>query len=151
MDNDREWAREMLSLSWGSEKMIVHKDIFYPAELPGFVAWLKGSRAGLITYKIDRETAEIITLNTCEPNMGIGTALIDAVKTCAAGFCCKTLKLTTTNDNTGALRFYQKLGFRLKALRTGAVSESRMLKPEIPLLGENEIPIRDELDLELAL
>jgi hypothetical protein len=59
--------------------------------------------------------------------------------------------LITTNDNLNALRFYQKRGFRLAALYPGAVDESRTIKPQIPLVGENGIPLHDEIRLELAL
>jgi hypothetical protein len=31
------------------------------------------------------------------------------------------------------------------------VEQGRRIKPSIPLVGENGIPIRDELELELAL
>jgi hypothetical protein len=60
--------------------------------------------------------------------------------------------LTTTNDNLDALRFYQRRGFRLSALRAGSVDASRRtLKPELPEHGSYGIPMRDELDLELDL
>jgi hypothetical protein len=60
--------------------------------------------------------------------------------------------VVTTNDNVDALRFYQRRGFSLAALHTGAVDKSRMLlKPEIPKLGEYEIPLRDELELHKDL
>jgi len=36
-------------------------------------------------------------------------------------------------------------------LYCGAVQQARKIKPEIPLLGENGIPIRDELELEIWL
>jgi hypothetical protein len=58
----------------------------------------------------------------------------------------------TTNDNVDALRFYQRRGFRLAALRTRAVDElRRRLKPTIPAVGEHGIPIRDEIELEIEL
>lgn len=44
-------------------------------------------------------------------------------------------------------RFYQRRGFRLAALRPGAVSAARAVKPEIPQAGEHGIPLRDEIDL----
>jgi DNA-3-methyladenine glycosylase I len=59
--------------------------------------------------------------------------------------------LTTTNDNLTALAFYQVVGLRLCALRPDAVTGSRRLKPSIPLVGQNGIPLRDELDLERIL
>jgi ribosomal protein S18 acetylase RimI-like enzyme len=58
--------------------------------------------------------------------------------------------VTTTNDNLNALRFYQKHGFVLAALRPNALEKTRKLKP-IPALGENGIPIRDEIELEMIL
>jgi hypothetical protein len=58
----------------------------------------------------------------------------------------------TTNDNLAALALYQKAGWRLAALRPGAVDASRAtIKPAIPLLGEHDIPLRDELELERDL
>jgi ribosomal protein S18 acetylase RimI-like enzyme len=59
--------------------------------------------------------------------------------------------LITTNDNTHALRFYQRRGFVLSALHRGAIRRSRQLKPEIPLAGFGGIPIRDELELQMSL
>ena len=48
---------------------------------------------------------------------------------------CRRVWLMTTNDNLGALRFYQRRGFRLAGLRPGALAASRALKPEIPETG----------------
>jgi len=62
---------------------------------------------------------------------------------------CPRLWLVTTNDNVDALRFYQRRGFCLVCVHRGAVDHSRAhLKPEIPLAGNNRIPLRDELELE---
>lgn len=57
--------------------------------------------------------------------------------------------MITTNDNMKALRFYQKQGFVLKALYPNALEESRELKPEIPKIGIDNIPLRDEIELEI--
>jgi hypothetical protein len=57
----------------------------------------------------------------------------------------------TTNDNLEALGFYQRRGLRLACIRRGAVDESRKRKPSIPLIGENGIPLRDEIELEMRL
>lgn len=61
----------------------------------------------------------------------------------------ETVELVTIN--TRALRFYQRAGFRFRALRVDAVTESRKVKPQIPELGYDDIPIRDELELELLV
>jgi RimJ/RimL family protein N-acetyltransferase len=62
------------------------------------------------------------------------------------------LWLVTTNDNLAALALYQKAGYRLLTLRRGAVDASRSsIKPSIAEVGENGIPIRDELELAKQL
>ena len=60
------------------------------------------------------------------------------------------LWLITTNDNIDALRFYQRRGFVLVAVHSDAVTRARdTVKPELPLLGFHDIPLRDEIELEL--
>jgi len=60
---------------------------------------------------------------------------------------CERIWLVTTNDNLEALRFYQRRGFVLSALRPRAVDEARRkLKPQISTVGEFRIPLRDEID-----
>ena len=107
--------------------------------------------AGLVTFHIAGDACEIVTLDSLHPGQGIGTALIEAVKAAAGAAGCRRLWLITTNDNLHALGFYQKRGFRLVAVHPGAVDDSRKLKPEIPLIGNDGIPIRDEIELEIVL
>ena len=90
---------------------------------------------------------EIATINALDLYRGIGTMLIEAVRAEAKRLGCYQVMLTTTNDNIGALRFYQRRGFRLAAIRPGAVDRTRQLKPEIPRTGDFGIPLRDEIDL----
>ena len=119
--------------------------------LPGFIAIQDSKPAGLISYQIDGKECEIVTMNSLVEGKGIGSALIDAVKNMAAAAGCKRLWLITTNDNTKALRFYQKYGFLLVAVHRNALEKSRRLKPEITLIGNDGIPIRDEIELEMIL
>jgi DNA-3-methyladenine glycosylase I len=133
---------------WGGEEMIVHDEIFLPEQLDGFVTedW-----AGVATYIIKGDQCEIISLDSLDEGKGIGTALINAVVKEAQSRSCRRLFLSTTNDNLHALRFYQKRGFELTAIRRGAVNKSREIKPAIPMLGGNGIPLRDEIELEMPL
>jgi ribosomal protein S18 acetylase RimI-like enzyme len=64
---------------------------------------------------------------------------------------CRRLWLVTTNDNTPALRFYQRRDFDLVAIHRNAVQEARMLKPQIPDVGLDGIRIRHEIEMEYAL
>jgi GNAT superfamily N-acetyltransferase len=110
-----------------------------------------GSLAGVLTYIVDGAACEIPTLHTARQWQGTGTALVAAVRRLAAQAGCRRLWLVTTNDNVDALRFYQRRGFHLTALRPDAVTAARhALKPEITLTGAYDIPIRDELELSMA-
>jgi len=111
-----------------------------------------GEIAGVLTYDIAGAECEILTLHAASRWGGAGTALVDAVRGIAARAGCRTLWVLTTNDNVDALRFYQRRGFRMSALRPGAVDESRQtLKPQIPLTGSYGIPLRDEIELSLPV
>jgi ribosomal protein S18 acetylase RimI-like enzyme len=77
--------------------------------------------------------------------------LLEAAAATARERGCRRLVLMTTNDNLGALRFYQRRGFRLVARRPGAVDAARARKPAIPPIGDFGIPLRDELELQRAL
>ena len=81
----------------------------------------------------------------------MGTSLVEAAKQTALQKSCKRLWLVTTNDNTRALRFWQKRGFKIAAIHVNAIAQSRKLKPEIPLAGNDGIPVRDEIELEMML
>jgi ribosomal protein S18 acetylase RimI-like enzyme len=118
-------------------------------EHPALVAERDGALAGVLTFVIDGDACEILTLHAAERFAGIGSALIERVEAMAADAGCTRLWLITTNDNVDALRFYQRRGFRLAALHRGSVDDSRArLKPEIPRIGEHGIDLRDELELE---
>ncbi len=149
---DRDWVRAWMVAHWGSQWMAVHGRRFRMDELPGFAAMLAGEVAGLVTYRWLDGECELMSLDSLVEGRGIGGALVEAVRDLATQAGCRRLFLVTTNDNLNALRFYQKRGFHLCALRPGAVDAARCeLKPEIPLLGDSGIPIRDELELEMAL
>ena len=150
-EGDRSWVTRLLEEWWAGPKIVTRGRAYRADELPGFIAVQKGKPAGLITYRIDGDECEIVTMNSLVEGMGIGSALIDAVKKVAAAAACRRLWLITTNDNTSGLRFWQKRGFRLAAVHPNAIELSRRLKPEIPLTGNDGIPIRDEIELEITL
>ena len=148
--NERAWIKQFMSERWGAEFIVAHGEIYYPHELPGFVAIRNEKKIGLVTYSIIGENCEIVSLDSLQPSIGVGSALIDAVKTVALQSRCGRIWLTTTNDNLNALRFYQKRDFVLVRVHRNAVEIARKHKA-IPLIGTNGIPIRDEVELEMIL
>ena len=139
----REWGSAMVSaLSIGG--------VIDASELPGWLAESDGEVVGLLTYLVRGDTAELVTINAFAGG-GVGAALLTALVDECRGTGVRRIHVTTTNDNTRALRFYQRAGFRLTALWVDAVAAARKLKPEIPLRGLDDIPVRDELELVLEL
>lgn len=104
------------------------------------VALSRETPVGWISYVKHHDAVKIVALYTSIHNQGIGTALINQVCEEALKMGCHTVWMVTTNDNTHALRFYQKRGFVLSAIRFNKLAKQRKKKP-IPLLGNDNIPI----------
>jgi ribosomal protein S18 acetylase RimI-like enzyme len=143
--------RQFWEKHWNAEFVVAHETVFHPENVSGFIALDGNEWIGLITHTFLDTDCEIVSVDTLRENEGIGSALIEKVLEDAKANQCRRVHLTTTNDNLRALGFYQKRGFQLCALRVNALEATRKLKPEIPLIGENDIPLRDELELEMML
>jgi ribosomal protein S18 acetylase RimI-like enzyme len=141
------WVAERLREAWGSLEVVSRGRLIDPTTLPGVVVESGSERVGLATYDVVGDVCELVTINAFVDGLGVGAALVEAVCDKARARGCRRLWLITTNDNTRALRFYQRHGFRLVDLHLGAIEESRRLKPAIPLIGNDGIPIRDEIEL----
>ena len=128
---DQAWVRALLTRHWGGTVVVAHGQRFEADRLPALVA---GQGDGLATYQIsgDGREAELVTLDAATPRRGIGTALVAGLAQLLRVRGVTILRLTTTNDNLTALRFYQRRGFRIVAVHPGAVAEARRLKPAIP-------------------
>ena len=148
--SDRQWVTRFITERWGAEFVVAHREIYYCKDLPGFIAVGAKEKIGLVTYTMSGSECEIVSLDSVRPCIGIGTALIEAVRGVAVETGYKRLWLITTNDNMNALRFYQKRGFVLVKIDRGAVEYARQLKP-IPRIGLDGVPIRDEIELEMLL
>ena len=136
---------------WDGEEMVIHGEIFRLEQLDGFVIEDGNEWVGLLTFFVRNHGCEVTSLDSLREGQGIGTQLMNAVVDEARKQNCERVFLATTNDNLHALRFYQKRGFELIAIHRGAVIDSRKLKPSIPLTGNDGIPIRDEIELEMLL
>jgi ribosomal protein S18 acetylase RimI-like enzyme len=137
--------------NWGDEFVVAHGVIYYPDALDGFIALDGAEWIGEITHTFSENECEIVSLDSMREGMGVGTMLIQKVVEEAREKGCRRIFLITTNDNLNALGFYQKRGFELVAVHRGAINESRKLKPGISLIGANNIPLRDEIELEMLL
>lgn len=170
---DREWVAHFLDEYWGSTQIVTRGRALYGHLLPGFVAErpkppdedpdtpedddettenpiVHMEKVGLLTYNLEDDECEIVTLDSKLKNSGVGTALVDAIKEAMSDTTVKRLWLITTNDNLPALKFWQKREFHLVKVHRNAIQDARRLKPQIPITGYEDIPIRDEIELEYA-
>ncbi|MFF0154175.1 GNAT family N-acetyltransferase [Micromonospora sp. NPDC005203] len=133
---------------WGGPYVVAHDTRHDVRTLPTLVAVDPAAVLGALTYRVDEDALEVVTLVAAVPGRGVGTALLSAATSIAAETGLARVWLITSNDNLRALRFYQRRGMRLVHVDPGAVDRARQLKPEIPLVGEDGIPLHDELVLE---
>lgn len=150
-DTTRSQVVRFIKDNWGSGIMVVKGRVHNMEELPGFIAIENNHILGIITYNIESNQCEIVSLDSFKENNGIGSMLIERVIKNAQGEKCNRVWLITTNDNTKAMRFYQKRGFTMKDIYVNAVKESRKIKPEIPMFGNNGISILHEIEFEKEL
>ncbi len=149
-ETDNDWVESIVSKLWGSKKILSKDKIYEVVTLPGFITEQNNQSVGFILYAIEGNECEIVAVYSAIERRGIGTKLIRLVKEIVKKNNCKRIWLQTTNDNTQALRFYQKREFIIAAIRPNAIEAQRKIK-HIPLVGNDGIPIRDEIELELLV
>lgn len=149
---EREVANRFLEEYWGYTLVVLREGERYELkEERGFLALEEEGILGCLMYRIDGERLEILSLCSTAENRGVGTGLMKAAEGAARANGCSRMTVVTTNDNLHAVGFYQRRGMHLCRLYPDAMDWVRRLKPEIPQIGENGIPLRDELELELLL
>jgi ribosomal protein S18 acetylase RimI-like enzyme len=148
--SDRDWVDRLLTEALGGRWQARRGELVDVLAFEGLVAEVNSERVGYVSYRPDQQECELVAIVATRKQHGVGTALLQELEQQVPE--CKRIWLVTTNDNLEALRFYQRRGFHLRALRPGAVDEARTtLKPSIGRVGDFGIPIRDELELELLL
>lgn len=148
---NRRQTNVFLSSRWFSTDMVVRGEMIDMTLLDGFAAYENGEIIGLVTYRINGDSCEIISLDSVREGQGIGTALINKAIERALELGCRRVKLITTNDNINAMRFYQRRGFDMARLYHNAIDVSRRMKPSIPAVGEFGIPLKHEIEFEMKL
>lgn len=147
------WHADAIAL-WGSPRIASGGRLHEVTTCPGVVGLHEGRFAGVVTWAPEPagQPWEVLTVHSALEGVGCASTLLDVVAERARAGGAPYLWLVTTNDNTHAMRFYQRRGWRLVEVRAGAVERARAeLKPEIPLLGSDDIPIRDEIVFRLDL
>ena len=147
---NRQMINAFIIRQWYTLQMVVRGESIDLGTAEGFYAWNDGI-IGLITCRMIGQEMEILSLDSLQEHQGIGTALLGKVIGKAKEAGAGRIRLITTNDNLSALRFYQKQGFDIVQIFRNALDQARKIKPEIPLIGLDGIPLRHEIELEMLL
>lgn len=136
---------------WGGDVMVSRGRVISPEQLEGFVVETADEWRALLTFIVTDRELEVTSLDSLHEGQGFGSELLEQVLATARARDCHRVCLITTNDNLHALGFYQRRGFVLVQIHRNALQDARKLKPSIPLIGMNNIPLRDEIELEFTL
>jgi hypothetical protein len=78
--DERDWVRDRVAERWGSPTVVAHGVVYEPSSLPGLVAEDEGRPVGLLTFIVEGDECEIVTIDAFEEGRGVGAALMDSVK-----------------------------------------------------------------------
>jgi len=149
-EKDHKAVSEIIK-GWGSDIIVSRGKAYRAEDLEGILAYDDDKIIGLGLYCIKEEECEIALIETFLQNRGIGTQIIENIIKIAKSKNCKRIWLVTSNDNINAIKFYQRKGFCFSNIYVKAMDEARKIKPEIPLIGNFGLPIRDEIEFEIIL
>lgn len=144
-------AKAFFKDHWLSDTMIISSGDYRFDDLAGVVALAGDQLVGLITYAVHGNALSIVSVNSVLPHHSIGKTLMKVAEEKALAAHLTKIDVFTTNDNLLALRFYQRLGYRMTKVLRGSIDLARERKPEIPVIGENGIPVHDEVLLSKLL
>jgi ribosomal protein S18 acetylase RimI-like enzyme len=149
---DREWIAELVTAAFGSVRVVSHGELIEDASLlDGFAVEHDGRPVGCALLNVIDGRAELVVLATTYRGAGAGTMLLEAVVERARAEGWTRLWLITSNDNTDAIRLYQRAGWDWVDFRRDGITRGRTIKPEIPETGNHGIPLRHEIEFEFPL
>ena len=134
--------------SWG-EFVVSKGNVIRPDDVEALGLYSDaGEPAAVGSFVVRGEEAEVVSLDAVIRGVGHGRAMLAEIERRVAARGARRCWLITTNDNVHAISVYLRCGYRLVAIHLDAMEEVRRLKPEVPLIGENGIPLRDEWEFE---
>ena len=144
-------ALDLVSAHFGSTEVVSRGRLHDVTDLPCLIAVLRHTPLGALHFRIDGETAEIVSIVATPKRRGTGRALVRAARARLTEDGIKRLWLVTTNDNLPAQAFCEAEGFVRVCVHRDAVTEARRLKPSIPATGHGGTPIEHEIEYALDL
>ncbi|OQY23925.1 MAG: hypothetical protein B6I35_02690 [Anaerolineaceae bacterium 4572_32.2] len=146
---DRRQIAELTYYFWGETEIECFDHSYQVDTLPAYVACDEGEIVGAVSYARKGDADTLITLNVLPQWQGRGVArkLIAAVAEAARAEGATRLIVATSNDDLPALALYQRVGFTITGILAGRLVEHHGGVEA----GFADIPVRDEIQLELRL
>lgn len=149
---EKEQVKALFIREWHSDIMVSRGYAHYVDNLEAVIALDKNKEIlGILTYHQLNQEIEIVSLDSFNEGKGIGTKLLDFAIHYFKALEPKRIWLITSNDNCHAMRFYQKRCWKMVNIHINAIEGARKIKPEIPLIGYDGIPILHEIEFEYQL
>ena len=143
---DEQWRR-----LWGLPVVSLGRE-YQPADVEGLVYRDDGGAPqGLVTWHVDGDRAEIVTIDAFEQGRHVGGQLLNGAEEELRRQGAKRVTIMTTNDNLRAIAFYVRHGYRIVAVHLDAMKRVRQLKPAVPETGQDGLPLRDVIELAKEL
>jgi len=148
---EKEKIKALFIREWKSDVMVSREKKHQIEDLETIIALENEKIEGILTFHTMGNQAEIVSLDSFDEGKGIGTTLLDFTLNHFKSMKLDRIRLITSNDNCHAMRFYQKRGWKMVNIHFNAIEEARKIKPEIPLVGYDGIPILHEIEFEYSL
>ena len=144
-------AASELLLRCGGRLRVRRAALVDTAILPGLVCLDGSAVRGLVTYVRHDSELELMVVAADPLDDTVRHGLLTAVRQRAVDGCRRVVA-TTSNADVAVQRSLQLAGFRICAIRAGAIEAVRTRLAEGRLPTEmHGVPIRDEIEFELAL
>lgn len=150
-EENRKLLIPFIKENWHDIMMVIKGEQVDISEEDGFCILDGQNVEAVVTYRMKNNICEITLLHTAKQQCGIGTRLVQEVIKAAREKGADTITVVTTNDNIGAIAFYQKIGFDMEMLYRNSMDYVRKLKPTVPAIGDNNIPLRHEIEFAMHL
>jgi GNAT superfamily N-acetyltransferase len=131
-EGDRAWVRDLVDRRWGLPVVTPVRSYPEPERLDGVVAEVDGRRSGAVTFRVDGDEWEVVTVNAVEPRLGAGRAMLEEVRRRAWAAGASRVWLITNDTNTGAIAFYERIGMRRVRVHPRFIDVVRAAKPDLP-------------------
>jgi GNAT superfamily N-acetyltransferase len=151
--SDRDQALEIFQREFRGRELVADGAPVSLTEAEMLVAETEGGISGALAWRRRDGLLHIVALAT-DPmwqRAGVGGYLLAEAEAMARRHGLPRVLVTMTNDNIPALYFYQRRGYRLSALLSGAVSSQPRNKDLAGFAGiriEDEIQLLKTLDLK---